>query len=421
MFERRKAIPVEEAIERIMQFAKEGEVERVPILQSHHRYLAETLVATHDVPAFDRSPLDGFAIRAEDTLEASSEHPVELKVTETVGAGHLASRPIAKGEAIRIMTGALIPEGCDAVVMFELAKEVEHHGEAYIQVKRQFKSGDSISFQGEDTKKGTVLIEKGRIIDPGIMALLATFGYAEVSVFRKPKVGIYATGTELLEVEEALQPGKIRNSNAYMVAAQVERVGGEPIYYGKLPDQLDTCYTAITKAFDEVDILITTGGVSVGDFDLLPEIYKKMEAEVLFNKVAMRPGSVTTVAQKNGKILYGLSGNPSACYVGFELFARPVIRTMCGSTRPYLCCEKAILGYDNSKPNPFTRFVRSYTWIEDGVLHVGSTGLDKSGAVVSLGETNSLLILPGGTRGFQKGEQVNVLLFHDKGCERLWT
>src|SRR5690606_31201504 len=168
---------------------------------------------------------------------------------------------------------------------------------------------------------------KGTYINPGIMALLATFGYDQVQVAKKPVIGIYATGSELLNVNEELAPGKIRNSNAYMIQAQLERAGGEAKLFGKLSDDFELCYEAIKNAIDEVDILITTGGVSVGDFDYLPSIYEKLGAEVLFNKIAMRPGSVTTVAQLNGKLLFGLSGNPSACYVGFELFVRPVFRT----------------------------------------------------------------------------------------------
>ncbi|PJH58668.1 molybdopterin molybdenumtransferase, partial [Salmonella enterica subsp. enterica serovar Typhimurium] len=167
----------------------------------------------------------------------------------------------------------------------------------------------------------------GAYINPGIVALLATFGYKKVPVTAKPKVGIIATGSELLAIDAPLEQGKIRNSNASMVYSQILRAGANPIYFGQFSDDFENCYEQVKRALEEVDFLITTGVVSVGDFDYLPAIYEKLNAEVLFNKVAMRPGSVTTVAHKDGKLLFGLSGNPSACYVGFELFVHPAVRS----------------------------------------------------------------------------------------------
>ena len=166
-------------------------------------------------------------------------------------------------------------------------------------------------------------------------------------------------GSELLDVNEPLQPGKIRNSNSHAISAQIQRAGGEVRFYGKLKDEFDLSYEAISSALEEVDLLITTGGVSVGDFDLLPDIYQKIGADVLFNKVAMRPGSVTTVAVFNNKFLFGLSGNPSASYVGFELFARPIIRTMLFSEHPHLRKETAQLAEDFLKPNPILTSLRT--------------------------------------------------------------
>ncbi|KLR72148.1 molybdopterin molybdenumtransferase, partial [Geobacillus sp. T6] len=336
MVERRTPIPVAEAITRVMRYAGRGEEEIVPLRQSYGRYLAEDLRADHDVPPFDRSPYDGFAIRAADSEGAGLDRPVEFEVIETIGAGQVAKRPVGPFQAVRLMTGAQIPEGCDAVVMLELAKQYERDGKTYMSIKRPFRPGDNISFQGEDAKKGQPLIEKGTRITPGVAALLATFGYAEVKVAKRPRIGIFATGSELLDVSEPLVPGKIRNSNAYMIEAQVLKSGAEPIYFGQLADDLEACFHAVREALDQVDMLITTGGVSVGDFDYLPAIYERLGANVLFNKIAMRPGSVTTVAEWNGKLLFGLSGNPSACYVGYELFVRPVVRTRLFSTKPYL-------------------------------------------------------------------------------------
>ena len=231
---------------------------------------------------------------------------------------------------------------------------------------------------------------------------------------KKPVIGLFATGTELLDVGEELQPGKIRNSNSYMLADQIKRAGGDVKFFGILPDDLEGSYSAISDALDKVDLLITTGGVSVGDYDYMPDIYHRLGARVLFNKVAMRPGSVTTVAAMGGKILFGLSGNPSASYVGFELFVRPIIRTMLHSPNPHLKRVSAVLGEDFTKANPFTRFVRSRTYYEDGRLCVVPSGKDKSNMVMSLVTANSFAILPGGTRGYQKGEEADILLLEDE-------
>ncbi|NCU17823.1 molybdopterin molybdotransferase MoeA [Pallidibacillus pasinlerensis] len=411
MVEKRKPIKVEEALKRVLQYAKNGSTEYVSIEESYGRFLGEDLVATHDVPFFDRSPYDGYAIRSVDTVSASRNNPIEFKVVGEIGAGSVFEGVVGENEAVRIMTGAQIPEGADCVIMLELVTE---SGEQTIQIKRQVKQGENISFIGEDTKKGTVLASKGTYINPGVVALLATFGYKQVPVSAKPKIGIIATGSELLEVDQPLEPGKIRNSNTYMIMAQIERAGGEPIYFGQFKDDLRTCYEQVKNTLEHVDFLITTGGVSVGDYDYLPAIYEMLGAEVLFNKIAMRPGSVTTIAVKDGKLLFGLSGNPSACYVGCELFVKPILRTFLHNQNPVLKRTQAILGQDFPKANPFDRFVRGYVTFDGSQLLVHPVGLDKSNVVSSLAGANVLLVLPGGTRGFSKGMKVDVLLLEDQ-------
>jgi molybdopterin molybdotransferase len=421
MIEKRQLISIADAVQTVMAFQLKGETELVSINESFGRFLAEDLIATCDVPHFDRAPYDGHAVRSVDTQQASQSNPIELEVIDHLGAGMTTSKILGENQTVRIMTGAMMPEGADAVVMLELSKSFERDGDKYMYVKRPSKKGENVSFRGEDAKEGQVLVNKGTMINPGIQAMLATFGYAMVSVARKPVVGLFATGTELLDVDEALVPGKIRNSNSYMISAQIERAGGEVHYYGNLPDEFDTCFEAVQDAINKVDILVTTGGVSVGDYDYLPDIYKKLGAEVLFNKVGMRPGSVTTVAQINGKLLFGLSGNPSACYVGFELFTRPIIRKMLFSNEPHLRKEVATLEIAFPKANPFTRFVRSQYSIKNGRLMVAPSGLDKSNIVMSLAGANSLMILPGGTRGYEVGREVEILLLDDQtGSDWPW-
>ncbi|MBK5482306.1 molybdopterin molybdotransferase MoeA [Peribacillus sp. TH16] len=421
MVERRTPISLADAVEKVMKHKLEGQVEIVALEESHYRFLAQDIIATNDVPHFNRSPYDGFALRSEDTAEGSLNNPLEFEVIEELAAGMVSTLPVQQSQVARIMTGAQMPDECDAVIMLELTKEFEKDGKKYISFKRSLNAGENVSFKGEDAKKGDILVKKGTMINPGIIGLLATFGYAEVPVAKKPVVGLFATGSELLDVSEPLQPGKIRNSNSHAISAQIQRAGGEVRFYGKLKDEFDLSYEAISSALEEVDLLITTGGVSVGDFDLLPDIYQKTGADVLFNKVAMRPGSVTTVAVFNNKFLFGLSGNPSASYVGFELFARPIIRTMLFSEQPHLRKEKAQLAEDFLKPNPFSRLLRTRLFFESGQLKVIPSGVDKSNITTSLAGANSLTVLPGGTRGFKTGDIVDVLLLDDQeGCVWPW-
>ena len=406
MVEIRKPIQVAEAVQLVITQAKSIGTEKIPLEQAYGRILAEPIIAKHDVPPFDRSPYDGFAIRAADTGGASGDNRIPFTVIGEIGAGHVAEKEIGEGEAYRIMTGAPIPTNADAVVMLEQTVEQE---DAFT-LRKPFIAGENISFRGEDAKDGEQLIDSGAFIHPGTIALLATFGYAEVEVAKSPVVGILSTGTELLRVDEALVPGKIRNSNGPMIAAQLARMGIEHKSYGMLVDDLDACTEMVEKALLETDVLITTGGVSVGDYDYLPAIYERLGAQVLFNKVAMRPGSVTTVAVLGNKLLFGLSGNPSACFTGFELFTRPAILQMMGAENLYMPRMKAKLGEDFTKPNPFTRFVRAvWEMTEDGPI-ASPAGFNKSSAVSSIARGNCILILPSGTRGYTKGMEVDVLL-----------
>ncbi|SDZ01964.1 molybdopterin molybdotransferase [Evansella caseinilytica] len=415
MYEQRTPISVSEAVRRVMELTRTGDKELVDIKGAGGRYLAEAIIADHNIPPFNRTPLDGFAIRSEDTIAASPDKPVRLEVIETVGAGGVVHQPVYSGQAVRVMTGTMMPEDCDAIAMFELTKEIKADGKEWIELKRPFQPGEFVSFEGEETKAGDALIAAGTRIHAGVIAVLATFGYQNVPVVKQPVIGICATGTELLELNEPLVPGKIRNSNAYMVQAQIRQAGGKPVYYGQLADDFEQCYKAVAGALNEVDALITTGGVSVGDFDYLPEIYEKLGANVLFNKIAMRPGSVTTVAEKDGKLLFGLSGNPSACYVGFELFTRPWLKAFLHSNKPYMEWTKGILTADFPKPNPFTRFIRSKVSFVAGRITATPVGMDKSQVVTSLAKSDALVALPGGSRGYKAGDEVDILFLHREG------
>ncbi|RLQ95566.1 molybdopterin molybdotransferase MoeA [Falsibacillus albus] len=402
----------------VMTYKTKGVIEYVNIEESDGRYLAEPLAADHDIPLFDRSPYDGFAIKASENDVSG----VNLLIVDEIGAGEVSPHILQEGEAIRIMTGAQIPNGADCVIMLEDVEEITSGGYRFIKPKINVKKGENISFRGEELKSGHHLVDNGTVVTPGVKALLATFGYAKVPVVRKPVVSIIATGTELLDIHEPIQPGKIRNSNGYMIESQVIKAGAIPYRISVSEDRLETILEKVEESLVSSDILITTGGVSVGDYDLLPEIYEKLGANVLFNKIAMRPGSVTTVAELNGKLLFGLSGNPSACFVGFELFARPILRHWLHSDKPFLQQRQAYLCSSFEKPNTFTRFIRGRYIYDDGKIKVSTVGLDKSSTVSSLAWADCLICLPGGDSSFKVDELIDTIDLNDQiGSVHPWT
>ncbi|MED0735920.1 gephyrin-like molybdotransferase Glp [Aneurinibacillus thermoaerophilus] len=406
----REPIQVAEAQQRILAFAETGAVELIPLTESEGRRLAEPIRATNDVPHFPKSPYDGFAVRSEDTIGACITKPVELEIVGAIACGDEPAFFVGKGQAARIMTGAAIPKGADCVIMFEMTTENEAPAKKIVGIKKEMKPGENVIQLGEEAKTGDLLIEAGKRIGPGEMALLATFGYAQVPVYCQPKIGILATGSELLQPEEPLRYGKIRNSNSYMTASQVRQAGGIPVLYGNLEDNPDKAVETVLSILEETDILITSGGVSVGDFDIMVEVFQRLKAELLFNKIAMRPGSVTSAVRYKDKFIFGLSGNPGACFVGFELFVRPLLQTMQGKKQVTLPEIEATMGLDMKKPSSFTRYVRSSWTVEDGKIVVYPVGQDKSGVVTNITDANCLLRIPPGGSGISRGDKATILL-----------
>ncbi|PBB07022.1 molybdopterin molybdotransferase MoeA [Salimicrobium humidisoli] len=410
----RRPISVEEAIERCRARVKLQDIQKVSLYEAEGRVLASPVYADQSLPPFDRSPYDGYAFRAGDTKGATGENRVYLKVIDHIGAGDVSEYIPGEKEAVRIMTGAKLPEATDAVAMFEQARE-EKEG---FSLRKTFVPGENVSFTGEDVQEGELLLEPGRTITAGVIALLAGAGVAEVPVYKKMKIGIIATGSELVDAGVFPPPGKIRDSNTPMIAASVKEAGAEPVVFAGVRDNEESLRKAVMQALEETDALITTGGVSVGDFDFMPVIYEGVGAEVLFNKVGMRPGSVTTVAvTEKGTFLFGLSGNPSACFTGFELFARPVLRESMGDRLPYRSFEYGRLKEAFPKKNPFTRFVRAEYDRSTG--EVSPAGFNKSNAVAALAKANVLVILRGGTSHIEKGEKVAMMMLRDtEGVDR---
>lgn len=407
----RKAIQVPDAQAKVAAHVSSGSIEKVTLEQAHGRTLAETIHAPHPYPFFRRSGMDGFAILSSDTIEASSEQQIWFRIIDEIPCGYISDLTITSGTAARIMTGAQVPEGADAVVMMEMTESKEEHGEQWIGLKRHIQPEANITPIGLEVHEGQLLLEAGTIIQAGEQSVLATFGVGQVPVYKRPKVAIFATGTELLEVDEPLQPGRIRNSNSYMLRSLVVEAGGEPVMYGSIADDVDTARTKLGEALEHNDMVVTTGGVSVGDYDIMGDLVREGNMEMLFNKVTMRPGSVTTAAVINDKLLFALSGNPGACFVGFELFVRPTIRMMQADAHPYLEEWTAILDDDYTKVNNFTRFVRGRTEIRNGMVYAkpSAARVDESSVMITIKDSDCLIVVPPEKKGIPAGEQVRIL------------
>ncbi|MDR7316116.1 gephyrin-like molybdotransferase Glp [Brevibacillus nitrificans] len=404
----RQMITVEDALHRLLErLGKQGS-EEVHIGEAYGRTLACDMYATEDLPHFDRSPLDGFAVRAVDTVAAAPDQPVRLKVVETIAAGDVPTVALTEGCASRIMTGAMLPSGADAIIMFEQTEQPAAFA-AEVGIKRSLKPGENVSRRGEEIRQGTIIAREGEIINAGTMAILATFGYAHVPVVRKPRIGLLSTGVELLDVDQPLIPGKIRNSNTLMLSALIAEAGGIPLLFPNMPDDLEVAKGTLTEHLKLVDVLVTSGGVSVGDYDVMAALTDEPEAELLFNRIAMRPGSPTTSLMLQGKPIIALSGNPGACFLGFELFVRPTILSLSGRQEVRMRTIQAKLAISYTKPCPYPRYLRGWLIEEEGVLYAQPDFNEKAGNLGTLKNSECFIIIPAGGSGKQAGELVEVL------------
>ncbi len=407
---KRKALQVSVAQSMISQYINAGDIETVRLQESHGRTLAQEISAPHPYPHFRRSGMDGYAIRSADTDGCNSDQPIWLEVIDEIPCGKVSDKIIISGTASRIMTGAQVPEGADAVVMFEMTEVREEKGKSIVGLKRSIEVGKNITPIGLELQAGELILSPGIKISAGEISVLATFGIHHVAVYRRPRVAIFSTGSELLSVEEPLQPGKIRNSNTWMLASQVIEAGGEPVILDAIMDDLSLAREKVEYALNQYDMVVTSGGVSVGDYDIMGDLVRGDSVEMLYNKVAMRPGSVTTAAVKEGKLLFALSGNPGACFVGCELFVRPSIRGMMGDQNPYLPEWSGTLGADYPKINSFTRYVRAKVEIRDGVIYAIPKGVDESGVMITIKDSDCLIVVPPAQEGLKSGAKVRMLM-----------
>lgn len=401
---------VEQARDVLLARVKRLEVEHVSLLDALGRVLAEDMASDIDVAPFDNSAMDGFAVRSEDFVGAGEDAPVDVRIVEHIGAGHYPEVAVGPGEAARIMTGAPMPEGADTVVMVEFSSVVEGDGGtgSLVRLAHAAQPGEHVRKRGEEVRAGEVVVAAGDVLGPAGIGLLASTGHATVPVYRRPRVAILATGSELVEVAEKPGPGKIRNSNSYSIAAQVIAAGGVPVRYPVVIDELDATREAFAKAAEETDFIITSGGVSVGDFDFVKPVLEEL-GEMLFCKVKMRPGNPQTMGSIAGVPFFGLPGNPTSTYVGFEMFVRPALRFMQGHTELDRPRVTARLGHDVRKKQDRRYFLRARLECESDGYVVSLSGSQSSALLTAAHRGNCFMVLPEGEGQFAEGTMVECI------------
>ncbi|OFW61279.1 MAG: hypothetical protein A2133_11000 [Actinobacteria bacterium RBG_16_64_13] len=402
-------ISIDEARARVLAEALPLSLEARPLAEVLGAVLGGEIVAAHSVPPFDNSGMDGFAVRAGDTVEATPERPVRLTVAETIPAGTMAGRVVQPGEAAKIMTGAPVPGGADAVVQVEVTQETQ----GQVLVFEAAKRGKNIRRAGEDVMAGDRVLKAGSVLNPAEIGLLASLGLATVQVHRRPRIAIVSTGSELVEVDQPLGHGQIHNSNSYSLRAQCQQVGIEPYALGIVADDYEATKRLIEKGL-EYDVLLTSGGVSVGQFDFIKDVQDELGVERRLWGVAMKPGKPLVFGVRDRTLVFGLPGNPVSAMVSFELFVRPALLRLMGyrkSTRP---TYKAVISEDVVNPDGRVLVMRARAWREGSVWHVSSTGAQGSGMLRSMVGANGLAFVPGGPRGLKAGEEVEFLLLHEE-------
>lgn len=308
-----------EALKTVLESAKVNDIEQVSLLDSIDRIIAEDVTADMDMPPFDKSAVDGYACKISDIKNV-------LEVLEIIPAGYKPKNPVGINQCSKIMTGAMIPEGADCVIMVE---HVVNIGNNKIKFNKE-KTGVNIAYKAEDIVKGNVLLPKGTYIKPQQIAIMASVGYSKVKVYKQLKVGVLVTGTELVEPEQTPNEGQIRNSNAWQLISQIKKVNAIPVYYGIIEDTKEKLDITIKKAINECDIVILTGGVSMGDYDFVPEILRQNNVNLLFEKIKIQPGKPTVFGIGNKSYIFGLPGNPVSSFIVFEILVKPFLLKMMG-------------------------------------------------------------------------------------------
>lgn len=397
---------VEEALERILGEISPLPVTQVPLAEALGLVLAEGVIAREDMPPFANSAMDGFALRSQDSQPREGQPP-RLRVTGGVAAGYVADHAVEEGTAMRIMTGAPVPPGADAVIQIELTK-YDGPESTWVEILEPVVPGNNVRPAGEDMRSGQTILQQGSEIGPWEIGILATLGWAMVPVTRRPQVAILGTGDEVIDIDQPLQPGKIRNSNSYLLEAAVQRAGARPVRLGVARDTVESLREKFSQALGS-DLIITSGGVSVGDFDLVKNIMAE-QGEIHFWRINMRPGKPVAFGHIGSTPLLGLPGNPVSAAVTFELFGRPVLRKMLGHTRLQRPQIEVIVEDGVSDRAMRRHYVRAHVTWRDGRFVARTTGNQGSNIMSSLLNANALVIVPEGGVTIQPGDMARAIM-----------
>lgn len=402
-------ISVEQALAKIISSVHVLDEEEKPILDSLGQVLAEDVYSDIDVPPLDNTAMDGYAVRSEDIGKASRQSPRFLRVIDTVPAGSISRRKVGPGTAIRIMTGAPIPKGADTVIPFECTDEAQRKkalGE--IGILCDAEAGWNIRRAGESIAKGALVLSKGTVIRPSEIGVLASLGRTRVRVIRRPAIAILATGDELVDIGQPLSPGKIYDSNTYGIAALVQRYGGIPKILGIALDTEDSMAAKLMEGL-EADMLITSGGVSVGDYDVVKDVLTK-HGKITFWTVLMKPGKPLAFGTIKGKPHLGLPGNPVSAMITFELFVRPAIFKMMGKKNWAKPMVEAVIEESIQNTDGRRIFARAIVEKRDGQYVARLTGPQGSGILTSMTVANGLAIVPEDKKEVKAGDNVRVMM-----------
>ena len=399
-------LSVEDARQQMLDSIPVLSPEKRQILDCSGYVLAEELYATENIPPFDNSAMDGFAVIAADVNMASKDNPVVLKVVETIAAGYAPEKEVSSGECSRIMTGAMIPKGANAVVMQE---DTELSGDQ-VNIFDSVVETENVRFTGESVKHDDCVMSDGKLIRPTDISMLASLNCTEVTVYKKPTIAIVSTGDELTPIGKKLKPGKIRDSNRYGLYAQVQSTGGIPIDMGIAPDDEEETERIFLESISQADGLITSGGVSVGEHDVVKNVLTKL-GEMNFWRVAMKPGKPQVYGFIDNKPIFGLPGNPVSSLVVFELFVRPALLKMAGHTDLLRPTFKAVLSTDVTNKDGRVNYMRAILTKQDDEYLAKITGPQGSGILHSLVLANGLITIPTGV-SLKAGEKVEAQFIH---------
>ena len=397
-------ISVDSAEKILYSLSVTPKTETVLVLDACNRVLARDITAEIPVPPFDRSPFDGYAFRGEDTEAATRESPAVLKITEEIPAGSVPSTEIKSGYAAKILTGAPIPAGANATIKYELTE----FSDAEVRIFERTAPDTDIVRAGEDVNLGDIVAKGGSVISPPVMGSVASQGMGSIEVFKRPFISIINTGSELCEVGESLRPAAIYNSNVYTLSGYLSEMGAAPLNRGTVPDEPEAIAARIKKELEASDMVITTGGASVGDYDWAVTAAEIIGAEILFWKVNMKPGGAIVAAVKDDKLILSLSGNPAAAVLGLFRIASPYIKKLCGRTD---CAPKAfdaLLTKPSKKSADTVRLLRGKIEIADSRLYFAENDKQGRAAVSSFIGGGAIAELPKDSPPLPAGATVRV-------------